>query len=232
MTTHREPRRWVMAWAIAGLLLTATIPCGALAAPPQLPPDPAALSPEEGRGRFAGMLEHLSELLQTLEGELAALDGPRAERLEQRLEEAIEAIEALLDSSDRPKDRLNLKAWKAKMLRIDLRLHRLVHLLEEIVESTPDRADRHRAVGSIERLREWIDQYIAIASVGMDDEEFERFEQSVRMMAKFLGERISEMVKRADSGPERPRLTHLVERLEALLYRLDGLLLRRLPGKN
>jgi hypothetical protein len=221
-----------MALAIGGLLLAAMIPFGALAAPPQLPPDPAVLSPEKGAGPFARMIEHLSELLQKLEGELVALDGPRAERLEQRLKEAIEAIEALLDSSDHPKDRLDPKVWKEKMLRIDLRLHRLVHLLEEIVKSTPDRPDRHRAVGSIERLREWIDRYIVMASVGMDDEEFEGFEKSVRMMAKFLGERISEMAKRADPGPERPRLTHIVERLEALLYRLDGLLLRRLPGKN
>jgi len=232
MKTNRHPCRRLGVLATAGLLLTAALPIGAVAVPPELPVEYPVPEIVEGNAPLAGMLARLSELLQTLEGDLAALEGARAERLEERLEEAIEAIEGLLDTSGRPGERLDERAWKARLTTVDLRLHRLVHLLEEMVEGTPDRPQRPRALGSVEQLRTWVDEYVAEASKGMNPEEKERFERSVHRMARFLGERISEMAKKANEKPEHPRLERLVERLEELLFRLDGILLRGLPRKE
>ena len=232
MKTNRHPCRRLAVLAAAGLLLVAVLPIGAAAVPPELPVEPPVPEIVEGDGPFAGMLARLSELLQMLEGDLAALEGPRAERLEERLEEAIEAIEDLLDATGRPGERLDERAWKMRLTMVDLRLHRLVHLLEEMVEGTPERPQRPRALGSIEQLRAWVGEYVAQASKGMNPEQKERFERSVHRMAQFLGERISEMAKKAGAKPEHPRLERLVERLEELLFRLDGILLRGLPRKE
>jgi len=226
------PRRRLGVLALVGLLIMAVLPVGtAMAEPPDLPIEPASVGPDGGDGPFAGMLNRLSELLRRLEGELATLEGPRAERLEERLEGAIEAIESLLGEVERPREKLDETAWKARMVKVNLHLHRLVQLLEEIVERTPDRPERPRAKLSIEQLREWIDDYIVQASAGMDSEEYERFERAVRQMAKFLGERISQMAKKVPAKIEPSKLARLVERLEALLFRLDGFLLNQLPKR-
>ena len=226
------PRRRLGILALSALLIMAALPVGtALAEPPDLPIEPTTVGPDGG-GPFVGMLDRLSELLQRLEGELAALEGPRAERLEQGIEQAIEAIENLLDEIEGPGEKPDERARKARLMKLDLHLHRLVHLLEEIVEKTPDRRpERPRAKASIEQLREWIDLYLAEASVGMDSEEYARFERAVRQMAKFLGERIAEMAKKAPVQAKPSKLAHLVERLEALLFRLDGFILNQPPKR-
>lgn len=232
MKTTRHPCRRLAVLATAGLLLTAALSIGAAAIPPELPVEPPAPELTEGDGSFAGMLSRLSELLQTLEGDLAALEGPRAERLEERLEGVIEAIEDLLGTSNRPEERLDERAWKARLMTVDLRLHRLVYLLEEMVESTPERPQRPRTLGAIGQLRAWVEEYIAHASVGMNPEQKEHFERSVHRMARFLGERISEMAKKAGEKLAQPLHERLVERLEELLFRLDGILLQGSSRKD
>jgi hypothetical protein len=229
------PQRRIGILAAVALLAVAAFPAStAVASPPDLRIEPPPMEPSEGGGqlRFARMLEHLSDLLQRLEGELAALDRPAAERLENGLEEAIEAIEAFLDGSERPSERPDERARKARITQLDLRLHRLVRVLEEIVEKAPEGPGRPRALVSIEELREWIDDCLALASAGMSVGEYERFERTAHQVAKFLGERISEVAKNAPARPESSRLARLVERLEDLLFRLDGVLLRQFPGRE
>lgn len=203
---------------MVGLLLVAAVPGGTVVA-----------EPVEEPGRIEMTLEQLSDLLMRLEAELAALERPAAEQLEDRLEDVIEAIEGLLDGLDGPRGDADVEAWKARIVKFDLQLHRLVYVLEEIVESTEAVPQRPNAEESIDNLRIILDSIIMDASFGMDGEQFEQLEEAVYKTARVLGGRIADMAKRVEPKTAHPILARLVERLEELLVRLDGFILHRAP---
>jgi len=215
------PRRRLGVLAMVGLLFVAAVPAGIVVA-----------EPAEKAGRIEVALEQLSELLLRLEGELAALERPQAERLEQRLEEVIEAIEGLLDELEGPRRAADLEAWKARILRFDLQLHRLVYALEEIVESSVAVPARPDAEESIDNLRIILDSIIMDASFGMDGEQFEQLEEAVYKTARVLGGRIKDLAKHVEPKTALPGLARLVERLEELLAHFDGFILYRAPRQR
>jgi hypothetical protein len=221
MQKGEGPRRRLGVLALVSLLCVAALPVGIVVA------EPAGES-----GRVEATLEQLSGLLMRLEAELAALERPQAERLEQQLEEVIEAIEGLLDELDGPRRTADLEAWKARLLRFDLQLHRLVYSLEEIVESTAAVPARPDAEESIDNLRIILDSIVMDASFGMDGEQFDQLEEAVYKTARVLGGRIKDLAKRVEPRTALPELARLVERLEELLVRLDGLLLHRAPQRR
>jgi len=213
------PRRWRTrfhaACVLPALLLVAAVPMGtALAEPEHQPGNPVEST-----------LEHFADVLARLEAELAALEAPAAERLEEGLEQIIELIGDLLDEFDRPRDE-DGAAIGGRIVELDLMLHRLLYVLDEIVESAADTLARPRAKGALDGLRDWIDGYIDGATAGMNPREAARFEKAAHEMIRSLAQRLADMARNArkpDRG--RPLLARLVERLEELLFRLDGFIL-------
>lgn len=223
MNEAKGTRKRLGVIALIGLLTLTALPVGV-----------AVAEPTEGGGKLETTLEHVSDLMMRLESELAALERPAAERLEERLEDAIEAIENLLDQLDGSREEIDEAAWKARLAAFDLQLHRLVYLLEEIVESSSETPQRSKADAeeSINRLKILLDSIIMDASFGMDQEQFDQLEEAVYKTARLLGGRIQEMAQKAEPKTATPRLAHLVERLEELLFRLDALILHRSPQRQ
>ena len=205
------------ACALSALLLVAVVPFGAaLAEPDRKPENPVEFT-----------LEHLADVLGRLETELAALEGPGAERLEEGIEQVIELIESLLNEFDRPPEKDEDGAGiRARILELDLMLHRLLFVLDEIVENAKETPARLRAKGALDGLRDWIDGYIDGATAGMGPREAARFEKAAHEMIRSLAQRLAEMARNARK-PEggAPILARLVEQLEELLFRLDGFIL-------
>lgn len=218
MMKAEQPKKRLGVLAMVGLLMITVVPIGG-----------AVAEPSGGEGRLEQALEHVSDLLMTLESELAALDRPAAERLEERLEGVIEAIGHLVDQLERNRETRDEAAWKARLLAFDLDLHRLVYLLEEIVESTKATPERPNAEESLERLRIALESIIMDASFGMDHEQFQQLEEAVYKTARLLGARIKDLARQVEPKTGTPRLARLVERLEEVLFRLDTLILHHFP---
>ena len=81
--------------------------------------------------------------------------------------------------------------------------------------------------------------YVAAMTAGMEPAKAERFETAAHRMVRDLAEQLAGLARRvrpADEG--RPILARLIERLEDLLFRLDGFLLQnfrvptRLEGRS
>ncbi len=219
-----KARRWrlraLAVCCLSALLVVITIPIGAALAEPERPGNPVGFT-----------LERLSEVLGRLEAELAALEGPAAERLEEGIEQIIELIEALLDDVDRPGDQEeDGAAIRSRILKLDLMLHRLLYVLDEIVESAKKTPARPRAKEAVDDLRSWVDGYVDGATSGMRPREAARFEKAAHEIARSLAGRVAESARKVHepTPPDRARpiLARLVERLEELLFYLDGLILR------
>ena len=216
--TKRWHVRTPVACVLSALLLVTTVPLGTALAEPDRPENPVVFT-----------LEHLSDVLGRLEAELAALEAPAAERLEEGLEQIIELIENLLDVfSKPPEDEEDGAAVRARILKLNLMLHRLLYVLDEIVENAAETPARPRAKGALEGLRSWVDGYIDGATAGMNPREAARFEKAAHEMIHSLAQRLADMAHRArESRSGRPILARLVEQLEDLLFRLDGFILHR-----
>ena len=175
-------------------------------------------------------LERLSDLVQRLEGELAASRNPAADRLEERLERVIEGLESLLDLLDRPRDEEDATALKRRILQLDLTMHRLLFLLEEMIEE-PHSPHQRSAREAFEGLRRWMDGYIAATTAGMPTEQAQRFEAAVQEALRGLVRQLTAMARRTQAYANPPNdapLPRLVERLERLVFRLDGFILGHL----
>lgn len=221
MKRSEHPRRRLGVLLMVSLLTVTAVPVGIVVA-----------EPASNSGGLERTMDALSEALQRLEAELAALEGSRAERLEEKIEGVIEAVERLLEILDNPREQLDEAARKARLLQIDLQLHRLLYVLEEIVESTVTIDQRPDAEGAIEDFREKLDGWIVYASVGMSPEEYEQLEGIVYRTAHVLGQRVADLAKKAQPKTSLPGLARLVERLEDLLFRLDGFILQHNPRRG
>jgi len=208
----RKRIAWMGVLALVSVLLVGVVsPIGVLADP-------------EAPGRAEEMLGALSDVLSRLEAELAALQSPKAERLEEGVERVIEVIEEILGGIDSQGEDGGAGA-RAGVLRLDLMLHRLVYALEEIVEAS-DGPRRPADGDALDGLRRWIDGYVDGMTAGVEPRVAERFEQAVHEMVRDLGMRVAEMAKKATpERAERPALAMLVERLEDVLFKLDAFIL-------
>ena len=175
-------------------------------------------------------LEQLSDLVSRLEAELAAMEAPVAERLEERLEELLELIESILREFDRPQSDGDRDALKVRILRLDLAMHRLLFLLENLVEEAAEGPDRRGAGDAIKGLRQWMGGYVEKMTAGMEPEQAERFESAAHRAMRDLVRRLAAMTERVrPSEKNRPLMSRIIERLERLLFRLDGFILEHLP---
>jgi len=212
-------RRRLGVLLLVGLLAVAALPVGLAAAD------------EEG-GRIGETLEALSQALERLEKELDALDRPKADRLEEAIEEANEAIGHLIDVMESPRQELTQEQWKARIIQIDLHLHRLLYVLEEIVEASVTIDERPDTEQAMEEFREKLESWIVYASVGMSPEEYEQLEAAVYRTAHTLGRRIAQIAGNVEPKTTLPGLARLVEHLEDLLFRLDGFILQNAPNRR
>ncbi|MEW5825717.1 MAG: hypothetical protein AB1778_02715 [Candidatus Bipolaricaulota bacterium] len=178
-------------------------------------------------------IEGLTELLSRLEQSLAGLDRPAAERLEARLGEAIEALEGLVERLESADEEQPVSP--GEVMELSLVLHRLLFVLEEVAQpardaaSASEAAKRAEAADALASLRAWVSGYVAAATAGMSPRDAAQFERAAREMTRSLTDALLRMARRAEAAePQAPRLSLLVERLEVLSFRLDGLILRRL----
>ena len=219
MTSRRMGWTTGVAVAVLSALLTIAV----------LPAGPAWA--EEGPGSIEATLEELSGLVARLEAGLAAMEAPVAERLEERLESLLELIEGLLAEFDRPRDGVDRDALKLRILRLDLAMHRLLFLLDELVEGAAQGPERPGARDAIEGLRRWMNGYVEAMTGGMEPEKAERFEAAAHQAMRDLVRRLAAMTERVrPSEGNRPLLARIVERLELLLFRLDGFILQHFPA--
>jgi len=216
-TTRRRSRIAVVC-VLTVLAVATAIPAGTAVAEPD-PPAPVE-----------GTLVRLADVLGRLEAELAALESPAAERLEEGMEQIIELIHGLLVEFDRPRDGEDGEGVRARIVALDLMLHRLLYVLDEIVENAQETPARPRAKGALDDLRDWVDGYVDGLTAGMEPRIAERVESAAFEMVRDLARRIAEMARNAEPDDKgRPVLARLVERLEELLFRLDGFILHRFP---
>jgi hypothetical protein len=167
-------------------------------------------------------LERLGGLLTQLESQLAAVDRPAADRLEDRVAEAGDLVEELLVSLEAPG-----ASPREQAMKLDRALHRLIAVLEGIVAGPDRQAERDQVRTTLGELRAWVDGYIAAATAGMNPREAERLARAAQDMARSLLTRLAETAKKAqDTQPGLTKLSLVVERLNALTARLDALLQR------
>lgn len=209
------PRRRIGVALLVGLLSVAVLPLGGVSADPGAGPD-----------RLERTLDALVGALDRLESELDRLDRAEPERLEEKVETAIDAVESLLEIIESPRKGLDEREWKARLLMIDLHLHRLLYVLEEIVESSVTIERRPDTEDAVENVKEKLESWIAFSSVGMSPDEYEQLERAVFRTARALGERVADLARRVGPKSTTPGLARLVERLEELLFHLDGYILR------
>ena len=208
---------------LAAALLLVMIPSTAVAAQTE----PGSAPPVEVS------LEQLSNMVQRLEAELACSRNPLAERLEEQLEGVIEGLEALLDLLDHPLDEEDIPTPRPRIVQFDLTMHRLLYLLEEILEQ-PNGTQHADVRETFEGLRRWIDGYITAMTVGMPPQEARRFEAAAERAMRDLVRHLTDMARRSQIQAEnqatpQPALARLVERLETLIFRLDGCILEHFP---
>jgi len=214
--TPRRRARISGGLVLAMLTIVAAAPAGTVFAAPEQPRP------------VQGALEQLADVLGRLEAALLALEAPAAERFEEDLERIIELIEDLLVELDTSQDEADGIDVRARIVKLDLMLHRLLHVLDEIVENAQEAPARPGARAALDDLRHWIDGYVGGATAGMPARETARFERAARDMIRSLSHRLADMARRAQEPDRaRPVLARLVDRLEELLFRLDRLLLLR-----
>lgn len=191
----------------------------------------AVADPIDEPGPVEAKLEQLSEILKNLEGELSALEAPRAERLEEGLKQLVELLARLLDDFDRPDEEGSGPTLKARIIRVDLMLHHLITVLEELLDGP--KPDNPRARESIDDLRDWVAGYVAGLTVEMDPQAAERLEKAVHEMVRDLAHRIAQLAEKArQDTPEHPTLERLVAQLEKLVVRLDSFIRQRFPKSS
>ena len=210
-------RRWSCIPAACILIMLALVAA--------IPASTASAEPDQA-APVEGTLERLADVLGRLEAELAALEISATERLEEGLERIVELIHSLLVEFDRPRDDEGGEGIRGRIVALDLMLHRLLYVLDEIVQNARETPARPRAVGALDDLRDWVDGYIEGLTAGMDPRIADRVERAAFEMVRDVARRIAEVAKNAEPGDKgRSVLARLVERLEELLFRLDGFIL-------
>ncbi len=163
-------------------------------------------------------LGQLADVLARLDVELASVDKPAADRLEDRVEEAAAIVEDLLAA-------LEDETAPQQPARLDASLRRLIGLVETIAAKPGTQVKPQGSRPALEEVRSWVDGYIAAATALMNPQEARRFERSARDLARALASHLASLAKRAPAADAPAgRLPAAVTRLEALTQRLTDVL--------
>ena len=187
---------------------------------------------EEGPGGQPPALVALTSILERLDAELERLQDAELPALEEQVEGIIglleELSEELVVAPDSDEDRPQLKE---QLVKLDLMLHRLMAMMERIVEradaAPKPSPEKERAQEALGDLRQWVDGYIAGATRRMGRIEAQQFERTTEAMLGVIAKQLGRVGQRAkEHQPGKARLEMLVERIEALLARLDRFIIR------
>ena len=202
--------------ALTAVLLLGVVPSGL-----------AQDSPDESTP-MGVTLERLSNVLMVLEGELGALDAPRADRLEEAVGQMNEIVSDLLAASGDVDSEEDVELSPRKILGLDRRLHQLVNVLENLLGDPA--STRPNVRSSLDDLRQWVDGYIQGLTAGMDPQAAKRFEAKAQEMVRDVAQKIAQLAARdVPEAPDQPRLERIVRQLRELTDQLDRLIWRRIP---
>lgn len=194
-----------------------------------LPVSAGAGHSEETPGGETPALVALTGIMERLDAELERLqDAALEEQVEGTLGLLEELSEELAVAPDSDEGRLLIKE---QLVKLDLMLHRLVAMMERIVEradAVPKPApEKERAQEALGGLRQWVDGYIAGATRRMGRIEAQQFERTTKAMLGEIAKQLHRIGQRTrEHQPEKAQLEILVERIEALLARLDRFVIR------
>jgi hypothetical protein len=178
-------------------------------------------------GRREMAIEGLSRILNRLDQEIMHLQNADSPALEERLEELSLLLENLIaDLETPPAADQEGPRLKEQIIKLDLTLHRLVTMLERIATANePEPSPKARE--TIAELRIWIDGYIAGVTANMDRNEAREFERMSKALLGEVGKHLARIAQQAQpNAPEKDRLDFVIERIEALLARLDRFIIR------
>ena len=186
---------------------------------------------EDAGGRPA-IAVTLTGILEKFDKALEKLQAVGIPALEEQLEGIIALLEDLLEGLANPssKDEEN-PSVRGQIVKLDLMLHRLVFMLEKLIErqqaSQEPSPAQEKAQHALAELRVWIDGYIAGITAHMDQIEARKFEQVAQTMLGEIGKQLVKVAQRGfEQEPEKGRLEILVERIKALLSQLDMFIIR------
>jgi|GEM_PF-1077755 len=188
--------------------------------------------PEEKPGEAPPALAALTRLLERLDTELEQLRDVELPALEEQVEGILALLEELASELEAaPESGEGKPPIREQLVKLDLTLHRLVFMLEEIVEradATPNRfPNRERAKETLSELRQWVDGYIAGATRQMDRIEAREFERMAKAILGEVGKQLGRMAHQArEDQTEKAKPEVLLGRIEALLARLDRFIIR------
>ncbi len=172
------------------------------------------------------LLVQMERILLHVEAELAALRSPAAERLEDRLEEVVERLSRFLDTALAGSDRLDADAAGLRLMTLDLSLHRFAYLLRRVADDGPVSLHRDRAKSALEDLRNWLSHAANALTADLEPTDAARLEDVTSRIARMLGRQLVEIAgSAAPGGSTWSGLVRLADHLDALLFRLDGLIL-------
>jgi hypothetical protein len=186
----------------------------------------------EGQGGQPPALVELTSILERLDTELERLGDDQLPALEEQVEGILELLEelseALAASSDSDEARPQIKE---QLVKLDLMLHRLVVMLERIAKQADEAPrpspEKEKAQDVLGELRRWVDGYIAGATRHMSRSEAKQFEKTTKAMLGEIAKQLIRIGQRArENQPGEARLEILIERIEALLARLDRFIIR------
>ena len=186
--------------------------------------------PEEAKGGQPPTFVELTGILERLDAELERLQGIELAAVEEQLEAILGLLEELSEElAVEPESEEDSPQIRERLVKLDLILHRLVAMLERIVERAeagPSHG-RERAKEMLDDLHRWTDGYIAGATRRMGRIEAQQFEKTTKAILGEVAKQLNRIGQRARGQQAvRGRLENLVERIEALLARLDRFLIR------
>ena len=187
---------------------------------------------EEETGEHPRVVMALTGILEKLDTQLEVLQRVGLPPLEEQLEGIIALLEGLLGELGTPPGTDEERPpVREQIIKLDLMLHRLVFMLERLVkrtESAPQPSEAQKKTReTIAELRRWVDGYIAGATAQMGRIEAREFERMAQAMLGEIGKQLSRMAQQATKDePEKPRLEIIIERIEALLAKLDLFIIR------
>ena len=168
------------------------------------------------------LAKQLTTILDKLDRELAQLTGDKLPALKDQLSTISSLLDDLVSTLHTPTDvGSDVSTAKEQVIKLDLMLHRLVIILEQIAgmnepTSTPGLHE------TISDLRVWINGYIDGATADMGPIEAQRYEKMARTLLNDIEKHVAKIAAQAEPS----RLAVIIGHIKVQLRTLDRFILR------